>query len=68
MVRMSRTRREALRLDGGGLVGAPHGAVEGDVALDEGGAEGDRGERGLQTGLVAGVADRDVRVLAPGGC
>ena len=64
MVRMSRTRRvRPLRLDGGGLVGAPHGAVEGDVPLDEGGAEGDRGEGGLQAGLVAAVADRDVRVL-----
>ena len=44
---------QALRLDGGGLVGAPHGAVEGDVALDEGGAEGDGGQRGLQAALVA---------------
>ncbi len=36
---------QALRLDGGCLVGAPHGAVEGDVALDEAGAEGDRAAR-----------------------
>src|SRR5690606_15691656 len=54
---------QAAGLDGRGLVGAPHGAVEGDVALDEGGAEGDGGQGGLQAGLVAGVADGDVRVL-----
>ncbi len=34
------------------------------MTLDERGAQGDRGEGGLQAGLVAGVADRDVRVLA----
>ena len=47
----------------GRLVGAPHGAVEGDVALDDDGAEGDRGQRGLQARLVAGVADGHVGVL-----
>ncbi len=33
------------------------------MALDEGRPERDRGEGGLQARLVAGVADRDVRVL-----
>src|SRR5262249_7122364 len=46
------------QLDGGGLVGAPHGAVERDVPLDEGGAERDGGPRRRQPDLVAGVADR----------
>ena len=59
---------QALRLDGGGLVGAPHGAVEGDVALDEGGAEGDGGERGLQAGLVAASSRSGRSGTRPAGC
>ena len=59
---------QALRLDRGGLVGAPHGAVEGDVPLDEGGAEGDGGQRGLQA-RSRGRSSRSARSgTRPAGC
>src|SRR5205823_5317360 len=51
---------KALGLDGGRLIGAPHGAVEGDVALDHAGAHRDGGVGDLQADFVAGIADRAI--------
>ena len=63
IVRMSRTRRmQAARLDRGGLVGAPHRAIERDVPLDERTRRAHRRARRLQSGLVARVADRAVEL------
>src|SRR5688572_28925524 len=53
---------EAADLDAGRLIGAPHRAVEGEVALDEAGALRDRGPGRRQPDLVARVADRPVVV------
>src|SRR5580698_4991578 len=41
---------DAVRLERGGLVAAPHGAIERDVALDHAGAEGDGGRGGRNAG------------------
>src|SRR3954452_17783390 len=49
---------EALGLQRGGLVRAPHRPVQGDVPLDRDRAQGDRGQRDLQPALVPGVAHR----------
>ena len=58
MTRMSRTRCcEAGGFERCGVVGAPHRAVERDVALDRDRAESDGGERDLQAALVARVPD-----------
>src|SRR5215471_17841123 len=51
---------EAADLDRGGLIGAPHRAVEREVALDEARAQRDRGPGRRQADLMAGVADRPV--------
>src|SRR5712691_1553741 len=49
---------EALRLDGGSVVGSPRGPVERDVPLHHAGTENDGGKGRSQADLVAGVADR----------
>src|SRR5579875_3938910 len=58
---------DAVGLEGGSLVGAPHGAVHRDVALHAAGAEHSGGHGGGDAGLVAGVADGQVIALNHGG-
>src|SRR5215472_2787021 len=49
---------ESADLDRRGLVAAPHRTVQGDVALDVRGPDGDRRPGGGQPSLVTGIADR----------
>ncbi len=57
---------EALRLQAGGVVRAVHGAVQGQVALDDAGAHrGGHGGDG-NAALVTGVAHRHARSGAAG--